>query len=228
MLFGIGGNICAGKRVALPTPLFTVLDRTAPFAKVFGQFTVHSFPKCDPGGMMLKKYQNDGDYNHGQIGTHLSGKFFDGKFAFSISPRLMLYNTTGSHCISHNSVMVSLSADYYLSKLFFNVYYDSGWSYVDGENAYLRKMPMSYSISAGWASRGWNIHFSLVNLFQSSWKLSNDTLSTRWYDSKVTQFGSDYHRRISLSVTYTFNYGKKVNTSEELNSAKNISTSILH
>ncbi len=50
---------------------------------------------------------------------------------------------------------------------------------------------------------------------------------TRWYDSSVTQFGSDYHRRILLSVTYTFNYGRKVNQSGELSGEKNISTSIL-
>ena len=44
----------------------------------------------------------------------------------------------------------------------------------------------------------------------------------------MTQFGSDYHRRISLTVTYTFNYGKKVSQYGELNGEKNISTSILH
>ena len=54
------------------------------------------------------------------------------------------------------------------------------------------------------------------------------TLTTRWYDNKMTQFGSGYHRRISLTVTYTFNYGKKVSQYGELNGEKNISTSILH
>lgn len=86
---------------------------------------------------------------------------------------------------------------------------------------------MSYSVNAGWSSHGWNIQLSVINPFQSSWKLSEDTLTTRWYDNKMTQFGSDYHRRISLTVTYTFNYGKKVSQSGELSGEKNISTSIL-
>ncbi len=181
-----------------------------------------------PGGTMLKKYQNDGDYNHGQIGARLTGKFFDGKLSCSISPRLLLYRTTGSNSMSHYPFTASVNADYYLGKFFFNAYYDSGWSYVDGENAYLRKMPMGYSVGAGWASGGWNLQLSVVNPFQSSWELSKDRLSTRWYDSRVTQFGSDYHRRISLSVTYTFNYGKKVNQTGELSGDRNISTSVLH
>ncbi len=39
-----------------------------------------------PDGMMLKKYQNDGDYDHGQIGANLAGKFLDGRLSFSVSP----------------------------------------------------------------------------------------------------------------------------------------------
>ena len=180
-----------------------------------------------PGGAMLKKYQNDGDYNHGQIGASLTGRFLDGRLAFSVAPRVLLYKTTGSNKISHYPFMTSVNVDYYLGNFFFNAYYSSGTSYVDGENAYLRKMPANYSIGAGWASRGWNIQLSLVNPFQSSWQLSKDTLTTRWYDSCLTQFGSDYHRRITLSVTYTFNYGKKINQSGELSGEKNISSSIL-
>ncbi len=180
-----------------------------------------------PDGSMLRKYQNDGDYNHGQIGASLTGKFLGGRLSFSVAPRLLLYKTTGSNGISHCPFTASLNVDYYLGNIYFNAYYDSGTSYVDGENAYLRKMPMNYSAGAGWSSHGWNIQLSLVNLFRSSWKLSEDTLTTRWYDSSMTQFGSEYHRRISLAVTYTFNYGKKVRQSGELSGEKSISTSIL-
>jgi len=180
-----------------------------------------------PGGMMLKKYQNDGDYNHGQLGASVNGKFLDGRLSLSLAPKLLLYRTTGNNRISHYPFSTSLNINYYLGEFFFNAYADTGYSYVDGENAYLRRMPMSCSAGAGWASRGWNIRLSVDNPFQSSWKLSKDTLTSRWFDSSMTQFGSDYHRRISLTATYTFNYGKKVNQSGELTGNKNISTSIL-
>lgn len=180
-----------------------------------------------PGGMMLKKYRNDGDYNHGQIGANIAGKFLDGRLSVAISPRVLFYRTTGSYRVSHHPFMASISASYYLGRFFFNAYWDSGSSYVDGENAFLRKMPMGYSVSAGWASGGWNIQLSVVNPFQSSWELSRDTLATGCYDSRVTQYGPDYHRRLSLAVTYTFNYGKRVSQAGELSSDKSISTSIL-
>lgn len=180
-----------------------------------------------PEGMMLKKYQNDGDYNHGQIGATLTGKFLEGNLSFSVAPRLLLYKTTGSNSISHYPFTATINADYYLGKFSFNAYWDSGSSYVDGETAYLRKMPASYSIGAGWAAKGWNIQLSVINPFRSSWEISKDTLRTKWYDSTITQLGSDYHRRISLSITYTFNYGKKISNSGELTGEKDISTSIL-
>lgn len=181
-----------------------------------------------PEGLMLKKYQNDGDYNHGQIGTRLGGKFIDGRLTLSLSPRLLLYRTTGSYNVSHNPFTASLNVEYYIGKFYFDAYYDSGLTYVDGENGYLRRIPVNYSLSAGWASRVWNIRLSAVNPLQSSWKLSDDTLSSGCFDSRVTQFGSDYHRRISLSLTCTIGYGKKVSQSGELNSERTISTSILH
>ena len=185
------------------------------------------YTPAGPDGAMLKKYQNDGDYNHGQIGGRIIGKFAEDKLSVSVAPRLLLYKTTGSNNISHYPFTASFNADYYIGNFFLNAYYDAGASYVDGENAYLRKMPMSYSAGAGWSSHGWNVQLSLINLFRASWKLSKDTLTTRWYDSSLIQFGSEYHRRISLSVTYTFNYGRKVNRSGELSGEKNISTSIL-
>lgn len=180
-----------------------------------------------PEGMMLKKYQNDGDYNHGQIGATLTGKFLEGKLSFSAAPRLLLYKTTGSNSISHYPFSATVNADYYLGRFSFNAYWASGSSYVDGETAYLCRMPASYSIGAGWAAKGWNIQLSVINPFRSSWEISKDSLRTKWYNSTITQLGSDYHRRISLSITYTFNYGKKISNSGELTGEKNISTSIL-
>lgn len=88
-------------------------------------------------------------------------------------------------------------------------------------------MPPEYSVSVGWASKGWNIRLSTANIFRSSWQISRDTLSARWHDSSLSRLGADAHRRISLTVTYTVNYGKKVSPSDELAPDTDITTSIL-
>ncbi|MDE5785904.1 MAG: hypothetical protein K2H98_05160, partial [Duncaniella sp.] len=195
------------------------------FCVALRQIPVYSPDESD--GMMLKKYENDGNYYHGQIGGRVTGKFLDGRLAFSVSPRILLYKTTGSYYMHHFPIAASLNIDYYLKKFFFNVYWESATSYVDGEDAYKRSMPAGYSFSAGWASCGWNLQLSIINPFQSSWRVSKDALSTRWYESNITQYGSYYHRRIAFSVSYTINYGKRVNQSGEMNSDKKISSAIL-
>lgn len=180
-----------------------------------------------PDGMMLKKYQNDGDYNHGQAGVNLTGKLLDGRLSLSVAPRLLIYRTTGSYDVTHRPLTASVNVNYYLGDFFFNGYFDSGFSYIDGENAFKRKMPMTYAASAGWARRGWNVEVSIVNPFRGSWTVSEDTLSTSRFDSKVTQLGGESHRRVELKVSYTFKYGRKVSQSGELTGEKSISTSIL-
>lgn len=180
-----------------------------------------------PGGAMLRKYSNDGDYNHGQVGARLSAKFFGGRLAASAAPRLLLYKVTGSNAMSHFPFVWSASVDYYLGNFFFNGYYGSRSSYVDGETSFLAKMPSEYSVSAGWAAKGWNIQFTAANVFRSSWRISEDALRTRWYDSAALRFGPGFHRRFAISVTYTFSYGRKVDSSAEITADGDISTSIL-
>lgn len=180
-----------------------------------------------PDGMMLKKYRNDGDYTFGAGGAKLTGKFFEGCLSVSAEPMLVMYSVTGSNSVSRTTSRIGLNADYSVGKFLFNAYLYSRYVYVDGETAYLRKMPSGYSVSAGWASRGWNLQLAVVNPFRSSWKVSSDLLTSPWYDCKRSSFGSEAHRRIALSVTYTFNYGKKVSKSGELSGEGSISSSIL-
>ncbi len=196
--------------------MFRITNRQVPVYKPDG-----------PGGMMLKKYYNDGNYNHGQIGARLSGKFMGGKLAVSFAPCLLMYHTTGENKISHYPLRADLSVDYYLKSFYFNVLWYSSLSYVDGETCYRRDLPTEYSLSAGWAAKGWNIELALVNIFRGSWLVSDDVLRSKWFDSRVTRYGADRHGRISVSVSYTFNYGRKVERRDALSNQGGGSSSIL-
>ena len=196
--------------------MFRIINRQAPV-----------YTPASTGCVMIKKYMNDGDYNHGQVGARLAGKFMGGRLAASVAPRLLLYRTTGANSTSHYPLSMSANVDYYAGDFFFNLFLSTANSYVDGETCYLRKMPCEYSLSAGWSAKGWNIQLSAINIFRSSWRMSDDILQTKWFDSKITQSGSDFHRRISVSVSYTLNYGRKVNSSNELMDNGGGSSSIL-
>lgn len=180
-----------------------------------------------PDGTMLKHYMNDGNYNHGQVGARVSAKFFEGRLTVSVAPRLLLYRCTGTNSATLCSPGSTMNVDYYLGHFFFNVYAGTPDSYVDGETCFRRRLPGQYSVGMGWSRKGWNIQLSAANIFRSSWKTSSDTLLSPHYDSRITNFGSDRHRRINLSIQYTLSYGKKMAQSAELTTEKAISSSIL-
>lgn len=184
---------------------FKIIDRQAPIYRPDG-----------PDGLMLKKYFNNGDYNHGQIGARLTGKFLDGRLAVSAAPVLLTYHTTGSNSISYYPFQMNANIDYYYKSLFLNVLWYSPVKYVDGETCHRRRMPSEYSLTIGWAYKGWNAELSFANIFRSSWKLSDDMLKSEWYDSHTTRFGPEYHRRIAISISYTFNYGRKIKSGDEM------------
>ncbi len=198
------------------TTMFKIINRQAPI-----------YLPSEPAGMMVKKYLNDGDYNHGQVGARLSGKFLNGKLATSVAPSLLLYHTTETNSISRYPFCIRTNIDYYAGAFFFNLYWSSANRYVDGETCYYRKLPSEYSVSAGWSKNDWNIQISAVNIFRSSWQISDDIFQSKWFDSKIAQFGPDYHRKVTLSVSYTFNFGRKVSCSNELGNNGSSNSSIL-
>lgn len=202
------------------------LTAYATFFKIFDRQTAvyEPYPEADA---IIKKYYNDGDYNHGQIGTRITGKFFQGKLNASLAPRLLLYNVTGAFKTNYNPLGISLNAEYYLGDFNFGCYWSTPYSYVDGESNFKRRLPSEYSLSAGWSYKGWNISFIAANFLRSSWRMSKDSLNSRWFSSSISQYGPDSHRRFNLSFTYTFHYGKKVGQTNELLKDSNISTSIL-
>lgn len=202
------------------------LTAYATFFKISNRQVPVYFPDA-PGGMMLKRYANSGDYNHGQLGARLTAKFLDGRLNVSLAPRLLMYETTGENRMSHYPFSASVSADYYLGNFFFSAFYESRTSYVDGETCFLRKMPSDYAVTAGWAAKGWNVSIGVANFLRSSWRVSTDTFTSRYYDSRETQFGNDFHRRLNLSVTYTFTYGKRVDATDVISSASASPSSIL-
>ncbi len=196
---------------------FRITDRQIPI-----------FTPDGPGGLMLKHYENNGAYNHGQTGARLTLKLFNNSLAVTLAPRLLLYRTTGSNRVTHCPFTCSVNADYYIRRFYFNIFWNSRSSYVDGETCFLRKMPTEYSIGAGWSNGSLNIRLSAINMLRSSWKMSDDTLVSKWYDCKITKSGIEFHRRIALTITYTLSYGKRVNPTDEITGEDNRSSSILH
>lgn len=73
-----------------------------------------------------------------------------------------------------------------------------------------------YQVQGGWSNANLNIRLSAINIFRGDWLAATRTLTSPLYSETMSQGGTNFHRRINLSVTYTFGYGKKLNRTNEV------------
>lgn len=69
---------------------------------------------------------------------------------------------------------------------------------------------------------------SFNNMFRWDWKTQTKASEYEHYDNLSTEYGNSIHANISLSVTYTLKFGKKVDTGNESREQNLNSSGILY
>lgn len=107
----------------------------------------------------------------------------------------------------------SAKADYYMGDFYFSGSYSSRSAYSDG---YMVGTWMEYKdfykISIGWANSKFNVKATANNFARWNWRSHKAWFDSPYYDSHSVVSDISCHAYFSLSVTYTFNYGKKVSS----------------
>lgn len=98
---------------------------------------------------------------------------------------------------------------------------------VQGNRGVVYKDRDFYQILAGWSRSNWNIRVSAMNIFRNDWLCATNTLSTPLYSETRFVDGNSFHRRLNISVTYTFGYGKKVQRGNEVGEQSGASSAIM-
>ncbi|MDE6794699.1 MAG: hypothetical protein K2J63_05275, partial [Muribaculaceae bacterium] len=77
---------------------------------------------------------------------------------------------------------------------------------------------------AGWSNKNWNVRLTANNFARWNWTSHKQWLTSEYYDQSTIYQDINRHAKFSLSLTYTFNYGKKLRDEDEL-SIRNASSS---
>ena len=202
---------------------------TSFFAQYFGEYNlfVPVFSQYNEGKALLKSYEADSDYNRTQIGFSFNYKLLEGKLQLSAQPSLTLFRMTGLYDISKNPFYVNASASYYLNKFYFQVAYQTTYKTVQGNRAAYYSDRDFYQVLAGWSHSGWNIRLSGMNLLRTDWLAASQSFNSPLYCESKLIGGNNFHRRINVSITYTFNYGKKVKEGNEIGEQSGAASAIL-
>lgn len=194
---------------------------------MLGNRCVTIYSPTAPEGTMLRRYVNDGDYRSGMLGISATAKFFDGKLVAKLRPQYWLRKTTGAYASTRNELTCTAQLTYYFGKFYLWGRYMTPSRYQEEQSGIVERTPATYQIQLGWGDKGWDIRAGVYNFLRTSWESSHQILSSKYYSFDRKEFSTAQHWRITLAVSYTFGYGKKVDHYDEVSGSGTAESAIL-
>jgi hypothetical protein len=185
-----------------------------------------TYSLMDGGRGILVKPENCGNYNNLWATVNFSAYALNRKLVLSVSPTISYHKFTGFYDINQTGASATVSGVYYLGSFYVGASYASAEKFYNQADAIKRETRSQYWLMAGWGNSSWTVYGVLVNPFRSHWLSNITSIETQDYAMRTTAVGLRDHRRINLSVVYTFGYGKKVNRNNDLQSASTTDSSI--
>ncbi|MDE6154124.1 MAG: TonB-dependent receptor family protein [Muribaculaceae bacterium] len=178
---------------------------------------------------IVKTYINSGNFIRVQVGANMTLKLLDGSLQLQVKPMLVFYRSTGYYDQHKTPFRFNASATYYLGNLFFQGHYELGNRFIlenSMAGTYIKERDY-YHISMGWSNANLNVRLSAIDFLRSDWVKSRREISSPVFTETAEILGRSSHRRINLSVTYTFGYGKKVQRGNEVSEQRGAASAIL-
>ena len=199
------------------------------YAQYFGEYNLYVpvYAPYQDGQALLKSFITNGKYHRTSFGLSFNYKLLNNKLQLAAQPSVTLYRLTGYYDLSKYPFAVNASATYYLNNFYFQASYQTPGRTIQGNRAAYYKDRDFYQLLAGWSKSGWNIRLTAINMFRSDWLGATQTIDAPIYSETKLQGGNYYHRRLNLSVTYTFNYGKKLQQGNEIGEQSSAASAIM-
>lgn len=180
-----------------------------------------------PDGTMLRRYVNGGSYRAWMFNVNATARLLSGRLVLSLIPQYWLYRTSGAYSHSIDDLIGRIQASYYAGGFYFVGVYNMKRKHPATQAEYREKMPEQYQLQAGWGNSAWNVRITAYNFLRKSWIGSVQMLESEFYDYTRTIYSPAAHMRFSLSATYTFGYGKKVDRYNEVDKGEFTGSAIL-
>lgn len=186
-----------------------------------------TYDPYNDGQSILRSFANNGDMITSSVGVSANLNLFDNSLQLFANPNVSFLKSTGIYEKTICPASIVLQATYYLSKFFFQLYYQSPQKIMHSVIPATYSTPNYHSLAIGWSDSNWNIRLTAANIFNNSWRRETENLYSDWYASTTTAYGPEFHSRINLTATYTFGYGKKVMHGNEVGEQGTTSSAII-
>lgn len=188
------------------------------FGRYYGERNLYVpiFEHYADGHALLKTFSSDQNYHRTQMGLSFNLKLLDGALQLAAQPSVSIFRYRGCYDISRTPFSLNSSLTWYAGRFFVQASYQTAMKTLQGNRAEWYRDRAFYQVQGGWSNANLNIRLSAINIFRGDWLAATRTLTSPLYSETMSQGGTNFHRRINLSVTYTFGYGKKLNRTNEV------------
>lgn len=175
---------------------------------------------------LIRKEINSGDFHNisGYISATL--KMFNNSLSLRASGQVKHMTASGIDAQSMNLVMANLQANYYFKNCSFVLYYQTPKKNLAPFDYGVRyHYKSTYGFVMNYSAGDFKAGLQFRNWF-NKYKYFSDFDSER-YSAHGWQWSGDLARSIQLTVSYTFPYGKKVKSNNEIQTSTDINSAIL-
>lgn len=209
----------------LPSNAFNI----SAYGNFFGMYNrmFQTYTHYNDGQALISNWINDGDYINGSLGVAFNWKLLNGSLQLYANPEINFHKITGTCPLHYNPFTFTAQAIYYLNRLYFQAYYTTPNKGLDNETNTIYRSRNYYGLTVGWSNSDWNLRLSAYNFFNKGWKSSTLYCKTPLFSQNLVNYTPSYHSFISISATYTFGYGKKVQRGNEIGEQQGASSAII-
>ena len=186
------------------------------------------FDYYDHSDAILRTYINSGDYSTANFGMNATARLLSNSLILQASANLNATRSTGIYDASCTPVFYYLYAQYYVGNFNFTAYYGAPTTNIKENSPERVKTRSFYYLTGGWGNGTWNVSLNLQNFFRTNYNYSKSVVESANYSKTSYAYNGNYRLGLQLSVSYTFDYGKKIKRSDEVGSQGKSSSAILN
>lgn len=171
---------------------------------------------------MLQTYENSGHTDNVAMYMNCSLYLLNRNLILSLTPEYRIQHTTYPQYPTLHPWYVYASATGYLGNFYISGNYYSGKSpRYNGNMTSMSELPHQYWLTLGWGNGKVTANMNIYNIFNKEDDNTRTFIHTPYYSStSISRLGN--RQRITINLSYTFGYGKKINRGDEL--SKDVST----
>lgn len=181
-----------------------------------------------PTGVIRTIKQPMGNYSLGNYTLSANADLLDGNLSIGGNIKHVFAHNGAPYNWSRSWFNWGLQVFYYFGDFYLGAFYDSKAEFSDGIMVGdWMKRPSDYSLQIGWSNSHWNVRLFTSNFFRYSWKNYEMEMNSQYYDRVKINYGTDRHFMVQLRATYTFSYGKKIRSNNQVGEQSGTASGIL-